>query len=105
MSAQRLSAVLPARARLTSEDGRLVVTAKTATDAPESLQLLFWSTRSEHDVTVRLVRQADDTYAAPLPALPSLAMHVRIDTPRRDDALVGEWPAGAAFAELREPAR
>lgn len=105
VSAQRLSAVLPARARLTSEDGRLVVTAKTATDAPESLQLLFWSTRSEHDVTVRLVRQADDTYAAPLPALPSLAMHVRIDTPRRDDALVGEWPAGAAFAELREPAR
>jgi len=32
-------------------------------------------------------------------------MHVRIDTPRRDDALVGEWPPGASFAELREPRR
>lgn len=105
VSAQRLSATLPPLARLARENGRLVVQAQATGDAPTSLQLLFWSTRAEHDVTVQLRRQPDGSYAAPLPALPPLAMHVRIDTPRRDDALVGEWPVGAAFAELREPAR
>ncbi|WNL44591.1 hypothetical protein RKE25_14295 [Dyella sp. BiH032] len=105
VSAQRLSSVLPSRARLAREDGRLIIRAGTAEAAPASLQLLFWTTRAEHDVTVQLRREPDGSYAAPLPALPPLAMHVRIDTPQRDDALIGEWPAGAAFADLREPAR
>lgn len=105
VSAQRLSSVLPAHARLARDGGSLIIRAGTSMAAPASLQLLFWTTRAEHDVTVQLQRQPDGSYAAPLPALPPLAMHVRIDTPQRDDALVGEWPAGAAFAELREPAR
>ena len=104
VSAQQLSSSLPPMARLVRESGRLVIPALAGTQAPSSLQLLFWTTRAEHDVTVRLQRQADGGYAAPLPALPTVAMHVRIDTPRRDDALVGEWPAGAAFADLHEPA-
>lgn len=103
VSAQRISATLPPQASLVREGDRLVLHAKPAT--PASLQLLFWSTRAEHDIVLRLERQADDSYAAPLPTLPPLAMHVRIDTPLRDDALVGDWPAGATSTELREPAR
>jgi hypothetical protein len=103
VSAQRLSAALPPQARLARDGDHVVLRAHAAT--PASLQLLFWTTRAEHDLTIRLERQPDGSYTARLPALPPLAMHVRIDTPRRDDALVGEWPAGAAFAELREPAR
>jgi|GEM_PF-2492113 branched-subunit amino acid aminotransferase/4-amino-4-deoxychorismate lyase len=105
VSAQRLSATLPSHARLARDGGRLVVQAQAAHQAPASLQLLFWTTRAEHDVTLQLQRQSDGSYAAPLPPLPPQDMHVRIDTPQRDDALVGEWPLGATLAELREPRR
>ncbi|MFC4762934.1 hypothetical protein [Dyella koreensis] len=105
VSAQRLSGTLPALAQLQRMDDQLVMQADVGDTAPSSLQLLFWSTRAEHDVTVRLLRQADGSYRTAWPSLPSIPLHVRIDTPSRDDVLIGEWPLQAQQIELREPSR
>jgi len=105
VSAQRLSDTLPPRAQLQRDGDTLVLQAAAGVSAPSTLQLLFWSTRAEHDVSITLQREAGGRYRAAWPALQPLPMHVRIDTPSHDDALAGEWPLHAQGTELREPSR
>jgi hypothetical protein len=101
VSAERRSAALPPQASLRREGDTLVLQADAA--APASLRLLFWSTRAEHDVVVQLQRSPDGRYRAAWPDLPPIKMYLRVDTPTRDDALVGTWTPDARLAELHEP--
>lgn len=105
VSAQKTSPVLPSQARLEMRDGALHLRVPARDQAPPSVQLLFWTTRAEHDVSLVMQRTGDGSYVVNAPSLPSMPMHVRIDTPSHDDALVGEWPAMAAATTLREPLR
>lgn len=106
VSAERHSDALPAQASLVHRDGWLRLDLPASSPASlASLQLLFWNARKEHDLAIRLTRQPDGSYAAPLVTAPAHAMHVRIETPQRDDALIGEWSALATTIPLREPAR
>jgi hypothetical protein len=105
ISTQRLSAVLPTHARLERVSDSLRLQTDQRAGMPPTLTLLFWNTRAELDVSLQLQRQNDGSYHAAWPVLPSAAMHVRVDTPARDDALIGDWPQGASATELHEPAR
>ncbi len=105
VSAQRFSSTLPAQARLERQDGELHLQGSSASGAPATVQVLFWTTRAEHDVSVPMHRRPDGSYVGTVPTLPDMPMHVRVDTPSRDDALIGEWPALADATDLREPAR